>query len=45
MDFGCTFIWSFIVAVFTPMIVILFFKNKKHKFIYADIKKIKDIKE
>ena len=37
--------WSFIVAVFTPMIVILFFKNKKHKFIYADIKKIKDIKE
>jgi len=37
--------WSFIVAAFTPMIVILFFKDKKHKFIYADIKKIKDIKE
>jgi SSS family solute:Na+ symporter len=36
--------WSFIFATFLPMIVILFFRDKKLKFSYLKLKTIKDLK-
>ena len=36
--------WSFILATFIPMITILMFRNKKIKFNYLELKKIKEIK-
>tara|TARA_B110000971_G_scaffold161883_1_gene165446 strand:- start:584 stop:1543 length:960 start_codon:yes stop_codon:yes gene_type:complete len=36
--------WSFILATFTPMIAIIVCRNKKLKFNYLELKKIKEIK-
>jgi SSS family solute:Na+ symporter len=36
--------WSFILATFIPIIIILIFRNKKLKFNYLELKKIKEIK-
>jgi len=36
--------WSFILATFVPMVTILVFRNKKLKFNYLELKKIKEIK-
>jgi SSS family solute:Na+ symporter len=36
--------WSFILATFVPMVIILIFRNRKLKFNYLDLKKIKEIK-
>jgi SSS family solute:Na+ symporter len=36
--------WSFILATFVPMVSILIFRNKKLKFNYFELKKIKEIK-
>ena len=35
--------WSFILATFIPIIIILIFRNKKLKFNYLELKKIKEI--
>ena len=35
--------WSFILAAFTPMLTIIIFRNKKFKFNYSELKKIKEI--
>jgi len=35
--------WSFICATFIPMIIVMYFRNKKFKFRYSKLKKIKDI--
>ena len=36
--------WSFICATFIPMIIVIYFRNKKFKFRYSKLKKIKDIR-
>ena len=36
--------WSFILATFVPMLTIIIFRNKKLKFNYSDLKRIKEIK-
>ena len=36
--------WSFILATFTPLLTIIIFRNKKLKFNYLELKKIKEIK-
>jgi len=36
--------WSFIFATFIPMIIVMYFKNRKFKFRYSELEKIKDIK-
>ena len=36
--------WSFILATFIPIITILIFRNKKLRFNYLELKKIKEIK-
>ena len=36
--------WSFILATFVPMLTIIISRNKKLKFNYSDLKKIKEIK-
>ena len=36
--------WSFILATFAPMFTIIIFRNKKLKFNYSKLKKIKEIK-
>ena len=36
--------WSFICATFIPIIIVMYFKNKKLKFRYSKLKKIKDIR-
>ena len=36
--------WSFVLATFIPMLTIIIFRNKKIKFNYSELKKIKEIK-
>ena len=36
--------WSFILAAFTPILTIILFRNKKLKFNYSELQKIKEIK-